>query len=242
MVFTLRTYISSSFSSSDIDTYPVILTNKSTDLFSHFLLYANISFSFHFLKFLIGNNSNYERYFIYSFCFYLFFIYIYIYIAFPGNFNISVLISDSVFSFEYKSDEVYWSYVSVYYGNFTIQNYLFFYFFFYLLSFTLFKYIFNYSLYTKGVLTNLTSSRAFIYMYYGNIWAVFDGANAINCTFTSIKRTASRSAIHIYSSSAKINISDSIFTNISSNYSSPSARVVYYNRFKIQIRIWCIFQ
>jgi hypothetical protein len=79
VIFTLTPYLSSSsFSSSDVDTYPVILTNKSTEQVSPFFLYANISSSFHYLKFLIGNNSNNERYFIMSFCFYLFFIYIYI--------------------------------------------------------------------------------------------------------------------------------------------------------------------
>jgi hypothetical protein len=78
VVFTLAPYIFPSFSSSDIDTYPVILTNKSTGSSSPFLLYDNISSSFHYLKFLIGNASYDYRYFIRSFCFYLFFIYIYI--------------------------------------------------------------------------------------------------------------------------------------------------------------------
>jgi hypothetical protein len=78
--FTLTPYLSSSssFSSSNIDTYPVILTNISTDIYSPFVLRADISSSFHYLKFLIGSNSNDSRYFIQSFCFYLFFIYIYI--------------------------------------------------------------------------------------------------------------------------------------------------------------------
>jgi hypothetical protein len=81
VIFTLTPYISSSssFSSSNIDTYPVILTNTSSSSgTSPFVLSANISSSFHYLKFLIGKNSYNGRYFIYGFCFYLFFIYIYI--------------------------------------------------------------------------------------------------------------------------------------------------------------------
>jgi hypothetical protein len=86
VIFTLTPYLSSSsFSSSDIDTYPVILTNTSSNhVFSAFFLYANISSSFHYLKFLIGNASYPVRYFIESFCFYLFFIYIYLYCRLLG--------------------------------------------------------------------------------------------------------------------------------------------------------------
>jgi hypothetical protein len=76
VVFTLRAYLSSSsFSSSDINTYPVILTNSSSNFNSPFFLFYDISSFFHYLKFLIGKASGTNgRFFIWSFCFYLFFI------------------------------------------------------------------------------------------------------------------------------------------------------------------------
>jgi hypothetical protein len=75
---------SSSFSSSDINTYPVILTNTSDSNYSPFCLYSNISASFHYLMCIIGNYSSGNRYFIrsFSFVFVLFcfgFLFIYIY-------------------------------------------------------------------------------------------------------------------------------------------------------------------
>jgi hypothetical protein len=58
VIFSLTAYdFSSSFSSSDMDTYPVILTNTSAGQLSPFYLSDNISSSFLYLKFLIGNGS-----------------------------------------------------------------------------------------------------------------------------------------------------------------------------------------
>jgi hypothetical protein len=71
VIFTLRPYYSSSsFSSSNIDTYPIILTNNSVvEDGCAFYLYDNISSSFYYLKFLIGSASDYGRFIIFSFNF-----------------------------------------------------------------------------------------------------------------------------------------------------------------------------
>jgi hypothetical protein len=74
VIFTFIPYISSSFfSSSDISTYPVILTNRSGGV-SPFLLYANTFSSFHCLIFLIGISSSSYRYVIWSFFFSILFL------------------------------------------------------------------------------------------------------------------------------------------------------------------------
>jgi hypothetical protein len=65
-----------------------------------------------------------------------------------------------------------------------------------------------------------------------NTSAVFDGTNVTNSTFLHLKRTGWGSVgIQIDESSANINISDSVFTNISSSYpdSDLYAGAVYYN-------------
>jgi hypothetical protein len=71
---------SSSFNINDISTYPVILSNNSDISVPNyvFLLYANISASFQYIKFLIGNNSDSHRQFIASFFFFFFFLFIFV--------------------------------------------------------------------------------------------------------------------------------------------------------------------
>jgi hypothetical protein len=59
--------------------------------------------------------------------------------------------------------------------------------------------------------------------------ALLQGVNLTDSSFTNIKTTFSYSATYIWTSSANINISDSVFRNISSSISSTSAGDVYYN-------------
>jgi hypothetical protein len=78
----------------------------------------------------------------------------------------------------------------------------------------------------------MTTRYEAINMGIGNTSAVFDGSNVISSTFLHLKGTDIRcGVIHIDSSSGSgnINISDSVFTNISSGYTgSPNAGAVYY--------------
>jgi hypothetical protein len=81
IIFTLTTYTSSysSFSSSDISTNPLILSNSSNSTNKYlFLLYSDISASFHYLFFFIGSNCYGVRVFIYSFFFFFFFFFFFI--------------------------------------------------------------------------------------------------------------------------------------------------------------------
>jgi hypothetical protein len=75
IIFILTGDISSSSSvkSNDISTYPIILSNSSVERGSDiFLFSSNISASFQYIKFVIGNNSYQSRYFIRSFLLFYF--------------------------------------------------------------------------------------------------------------------------------------------------------------------------
>jgi hypothetical protein len=83
VVFTLTPYLSSSssFSSSDINTYPIILTNKSTDIiYSPFFLYANISSFFTISNSLLVMLLIHMEDILFKVFVFICFIYIYIYI------------------------------------------------------------------------------------------------------------------------------------------------------------------
>jgi hypothetical protein len=58
----------------DINTYPTIICNSSSDGIS-FYLYENITASFQYVKFIIGNNSGENRWLIMSF--YLFIVFLF---------------------------------------------------------------------------------------------------------------------------------------------------------------------
>jgi hypothetical protein len=77
----------------------------------------------------------------------------------------------------------------------------------------------------------MTTIYPAIYVGNGNTSAVFDGTNFINSTFLHLNGTDNNcGVIHIFGSGdGNINISDSVFSNISNSYSSPSAGAVYYN-------------
>jgi hypothetical protein len=80
---------------------------------------------------------------------------------------------------------------------------------------------------------NLSTERSAIYMSKANR-SREDGVNVTNSTFIHLKGTSSSSssespAIYIYYSESNINISDSVFTNISSSNNSPYAGGIYYN-------------
>jgi hypothetical protein len=65
----------------DTDSYPIILSNTSDGPNNvNFLLFANVTVSFQYLKFIIGNNSHTNRQLIVSL-----YIYIYIYIIYFFN-------------------------------------------------------------------------------------------------------------------------------------------------------------
>jgi hypothetical protein len=76
----------------------------------------------------------------------------------------------------------------------------------------------------------MTTSAQAICVNDGYTFTVFDGTIVINSTFLHLMCTSSYcGVIHIYdNNNGKINISDSVFTNISSSSSSPDAGAVYY--------------
>jgi hypothetical protein len=77
----------------------------------------------------------------------------------------------------------------------------------------------------------LTTSYSAIFIFEANSSAVFDGTNVINSTFLHLMGTGCNcGVIQSNSISSNINISDSVFSNISSSYtySDLYAGAVYY--------------
>jgi hypothetical protein len=116
----------------------------------------------------------------------------------------------------YESNASY-MYVRPVYGEFSFKNC--FYFCVYILFFM------NPVLY-KGQFTAMNTGHAAVFV---DISDSAKGHVVVNCSFENIRGTDSFApCIHIYRANANINISDSIFKNISSSNSSPNAGAIYY--------------
>jgi hypothetical protein len=82
----------------------------------------------------------------------------------------------------------------------------------------------------KGIFTNLCSIWPAVVVSTANTSAKYDGINVANSTFSVLKRTSSQPpAIYVSYYSANINISDSIFTSISSSSRFILAGAIYFN-------------